>query len=203
MGLLQHLEGEITKIHKFRLKTILKSKEGTAECDRGGLRTSQVCAKCVGEGLAGLGRGPSTFPGEQGGIRARQQQEWPFLHWKSKPHHLERQDTRVKEQSVKFPHDYKMQNYTKIEKIDRFLMCIKTNKAKKTPKSPECNTEPLGRLTPTAVVSSQLHSPIPHFRQGLPCKEQANSSSFSSVSWQDHLLFLTFRTGFWLGSPFA
>lgn len=97
-----------------------------------------------------------------------------------------------------------MQNYTKIEKIDRFLMCIKTNKAKKAPKSPECNTkQPLGRLTPTAVVSSQLHSPTPHFRQGLPCKGQANSSSFSSKSWQDHLLFLISGTGFWLGSPFA
>lgn len=120
-----------------------------------------MCAKCVGEGLGGLGRGPSTFLGEQGGIRARQQQEWPFLPRKSKPHHLERQDTRVKEQSVKFPHDYKMQNYTKIEKIDHFLMCIKTNKQKKSPKSPECNTEPLGRLTPVAVVSSQLHSPDP------------------------------------------
>lgn len=68
-----------------------------------------------------------------------------------------------------------MQNYTKIEKIDRFLMCIKTNKQKKTPKSPECNTEPLGRLTPRAVVPSQLHSPSP----SLPCKEQVNSSSFS------------------------
>lgn len=54
-----------------------------------------------------------------------------------------------------------MQNYTKIEKIDHFLMCIKTNKQKKTPESPECNTEPLGRLTPRAVVPPQLHSPSP------------------------------------------
>lgn len=161
MGFLQHLEGEITKIHRFRLKTTLKSKEGTAECDRGGLRTSQVCAKCVCEAW-GPGQSPQHIPREQGGIWAQQQQEWPFIHGKSKPQHLERQDTRVKEQSVKFPHDYKMQNYTKIEKIDRFLMCIKTNKQKKTPKSPECNTEALGRLTPRAVVPSQITAPVPH-----------------------------------------
>lgn len=71
--------------------------------------------------------------------------------WKDK-------DTRVKEQSVKFPHDYKMQNYTKIEKIDRFLMCIKTNKQKKTPKSPECNTEPLGSASIPAPQPQSLTS---------------------------------------------
>jgi len=48
---------------------------------------------------------------------------------------LKRQHTRVKEQSVKFPREYKMQNYTKIDKIDHFLMCIKPNK--KNPKVPQ------------------------------------------------------------------
>lgn len=130
---------------------------------------SQVCAKCVGEGL---GRGPSTFPGEQSGIQEWQQQEWPFLHRKSKPHHLERQDTRVKEQSVKFPHDYKMQNYTKIEKIDRFLMCIKTNKAKKTPKSPECNTEPLGRLTQWQWFHDSFTAPFLTSGKAFPARDR-------------------------------
>lgn len=48
-----------------------------------------------------------------------------------------------------------MQNYTKIDKINHFLMCIKK---KPNPKSPKCNTELLGRLTRTSVVSSQVNS---------------------------------------------
>lgn len=62
-------EGEITKMHKFRSKTTLKSKEGTAECDRGGLRTSQVCAKCIVRGW-GAGRRPQHIPRWDPGMAA-------------------------------------------------------------------------------------------------------------------------------------
>lgn len=125
---------------------------------------SQVCAKC----WWGAGKRPQHIPRELGGIQAQQQQqEWPFL-----PHSTwKRQDTRVKEQSVKFPRDYKMPNYTKIEeKIDRFLMCIKkqTNKRNKNPQSPpKCNTEFLGRADPNWSITTSIPARDRQIPQGL------------------------------------